>query len=173
MGDVVTMDHGSFPDGNNPRTISGWVNAASLNNFNHVFGYGDFGSNHASFSLLINSNNQVIMNVGGGHGPDSAAVAGATVATATWTWVAVTNNGDNVSVTVNGNAAATASIGHGISTDVSAGDFTLGDSDHSYPFTGALDEIRVSSVARSADWLNAEYATMANTFLDVRPEEVQ
>jgi hypothetical protein len=36
---------------------------------------------------------------------------------------------------------------------------------------GGLDEARISSVARSRDWIAAEYRTMTDTFIDWGPAE--
>jgi hypothetical protein len=172
--DALTAADTGLPEGNNERTISAWVNVFAINNHAHLFGYGNYGANHQSFSVLVDSNNRTVINVGGGHGPDSFALANATVDVNTWTWVAVTNNGDNVTVTINGNAGVTGSVGHGISTVTGQEGFVLGtDGFPTYQLEGAMDELRISQIARSADWLNAEYASMQNTLVDYRPEEAQ
>lgn len=38
-------------------------------------------------------------------------------------------------------------------------------------WVGALDEVRVSDVARSADWIAAEYASMAGGLVQLGPPE--
>lgn len=45
--------------------------------------------------------------------------------------------------------------------------------EHTYPFAGMIDEVRFSSVARSADWIRAQYRCQTGSFLHFSCEQDQ
>ena len=44
---------------------------------------------------------------------------------------------------------------------------------HSFPFFGMIDELRISSVARSADWIRAQYKSQNGEFVTLGCEETE
>jgi hypothetical protein len=43
----------------------------------------------------------------------------------------------------------------------------------SFPFQGYIDEVRISNVARSADWIRAQHASQIGTFTTIGSEQQQ
>ncbi|GMR22861.1 MAG: hypothetical protein BMS9Abin37_1238 [Acidobacteriota bacterium] len=87
-----------------------------------------------------------------------------------WYYVAGTYDGSNISVYLNGALEATQPAGAPLPQVgvLSIGAPLIG----GVPFPGQLDEVRISSVVRSADWIATEYnnESSPSTFYSVGPE---
>jgi hypothetical protein len=72
----------------------------------------------------------------------------------TWAYAVATKNGNVYTVYLNGNS-------DGSVTDATvptvSGKITAGNANASIPLAGSLDELRISGIARSADWIKTEY----------------
>lgn len=88
-----------------------------------------------------------------------------------WFHLAITYNGANVIFYYNGTAIYSPAETKSIYT--SATSTSIGWDTYSGYFTGMIDEVRLSSVARSADWIATEYNNQnsPNTFYTVSAEE--
>jgi hypothetical protein len=98
--------------------------------------------------------------VAGGHF-DSEGFKAAQVVTPvsgqTWYFIALSYDGAELAIYLDGQLEATAPAGAPI---VSAGPFAFGNDPAAPVFSGALDEIRVASVARPAEWLALQHAAV-------------
>ena len=47
----------------------------------------------------------------------------------------------------------------------------IGSSDTTYTWDGSVDELRISSIERSADWTKAQYDSMSDAFITFGNEE--
>ena len=97
------------------------------------------------------------------------SVATGSVPDGTWRYLAATKDASLVKQYVSGSLAGqSASIGNVVSD---ANDVTIGAMENdataipSEWFVGDLDEIRISNVTRSADWIAAQHLSMTDTFV--------
>ena len=89
---------------------------------------------------------------------DACPAGGQTMVVGTWYHVAVIYNAGSITTYINGAQDGTASKGATIN-DNSGSNFNIGyhDSGNGLYWQGRADEVRISSVARSADWIQTEY----------------
>jgi len=101
--------------------------------------------------------------------------SGVTVTTGIWTYVAVTYDGSNIRVFRNGvnsnsqGATGTLNLGSN-SNPLYIGHNTEWTNE---VFTGKIDEVRISNLARSQSWISAQYLSMNNEFITYGSEESQ
>ncbi len=95
-------------------------------------------------------------------GPQWCGPSTSDIGTEVWRYVAVSANGTTAHFRLDGQADG--SVNAGLPNSYT-GDKYIGSVGTSTRFRGVIDELRVSSVARSADWLWAEYMTMASNGL--------
>ncbi len=140
-------------------TYSAWVNATSFpNSYNTVHLFNDANSNY--IGILVKSTGKLAMLVGIGGADKSYDGTGSnTLSSATWYYLTLTYssaaglvgyvNASSDGTHAGGTAMNTLpGIGYRIGADpVNAGRF----------WNGSIDEARVSTVARSADWITTEY----------------
>jgi hypothetical protein len=92
--------------------------------------------------------------------------------TGEWVWVVGRYNGSSVNLYVNGNVQTDSDSNSGNIIDVvnplhiGAGAYYTTDS-----IDGRLDDVRISNVARSADWIKAQYLSMTDDFITYGNEE--
>jgi hypothetical protein len=147
-----------FPSGSSTRTLEGWFKmGANIKQF--VFGWGDFGATGHNFSLLYD-NNALILD-----GKSTSVSLGWTYDT-NWHHFAATvpsgTTNSSVLIYLDGVQQSVSADGGTLATTL--GEFRLG-SNPGYnggcgpceKYTGLLDEVRVSNVARSLDWIKTEY----------------
>jgi hypothetical protein len=136
-------------------TISGWVNTRTFGStfdVNPVLRKGL--ANPNNYQLFLHSNN-VALSINSSDDPP--LVAGTTpMAADTWYYVASTFNGTTAIVYLNGVSDGSAALSATISTDTRS--VYMGGRDDSADISdGWLDEVRLSNIARSADWILTEY----------------
>jgi hypothetical protein len=78
-------------------------------------------------------------------------------------------NGTTMALFVDGNQSATISYPGGINNGAKG--FVIGGNGSNRGWNGTIDEVRISSIARSADWIEAEYRTMTDTMLSYENEK--
>jgi hypothetical protein len=108
-----------------------------------------------NYAFMINNNRDIQYrdrNSSSGWGLNYAFA----VPLSTWTFVTATFDGTNIRFYQNGTSSTTAAATLGDSTPGNCCIGGLNVSSNSY-FDGTLDEIRLSNIARSADWITAEY----------------
>lgn len=89
-----------------------------------------------------------------------------------WHMLCVERSGSTATVTADGSNTASANVG---STEMSTGDMYIGSSNGSGNyFAGSIDEVRISNIARGADWIKTEYNNQysPSTFIGVGAMQV-
>jgi RHS repeat-associated protein len=146
-------------------TLEAWVNPASANGFSKIFdldyrGDGSWNPPYFSYSLTLTNNPQPTFFVSS-NGSVSGVTAGAQLPLSAWSHLVGTYDGQQARIFLNGvadpnSAALSGNIDYGTSKGV-----TIGKDGINSPLTegwnGQLDELRISSVARSADWIATEF----------------
>jgi biopolymer transport protein ExbB len=148
-------------------TISAWVKPTSYTGtaWPIVYSYGSFG---ASLGLTVAEGTDGLIE---NWTNDSALLQSNTAVTLNeWNYIAISRNATTTTFYLNG-----AAVGSGASTTIS----TSGQTSHignnggfaSDQFLGLIDEVHVTSAARSADWVQAEYLSTSNAFAGLTGEE--
>lgn len=138
-------------------TIEGWFNLTSASNTTFTFGHNSFANDCNFFSGDYRLYN------GGG----DQIVDGNTTSTGVWTHLVITNNAGAYTVYHNGASSATASP-----TAFTFNFSRLYENLTTISSTISGDEVRISSIARSAGWVATEYSNMSNpaTFYSIGSE---
>ncbi len=147
--DYISYSDSEFPSGNNPRTLSAWVNHVSLPvGFQGVLVYGTEGTGQA-YGLFQNSSNLIV----GGYADD--ITLNTTPTTNDWYHFAMTYDGATVRTYIDGSPDITGTK----SWSTVLNEFRVGQQVNNLNefFTGQIDEIRISDTVRTADWIKTEY----------------
>ncbi len=109
-----------------------------------------------NYAMVINNNRNLLYRENNSSSGPASLFSNAVVPVNTWTFLAAAFDGSNMRFYQDGTAYGTSAAVLG---DPSAGSCFLGGfyGTGASMFDGALDEIRFSNAARSADWLKAEY----------------
>ncbi|MDQ5969078.1 MAG: hypothetical protein QG579_235, partial [Patescibacteria group bacterium] len=145
-------------------TVSGWARVStqacgsSYRGLVSKNGYADF-----VLAMQCASGNIAFYASGGGGG-SGTIVSTTSIGNGDWHYVNATCDGSFCRVYVD-DGAAEASVGFGANVYDNAVVTTFGkySNDTQTAFDGGLDEIRISSVARSVDWINTEYNNQSAT----------
>ncbi len=140
-------------------TMSAWVNATSFPNFFN--GIIERNNAVADFAVIrVRTNGKMAMVIAASGGNKSYDNTGSAMSAGTWYHVVLTYDSSsgligylNASVDGTDTAGGTLNSSAGVSTDIA----TDPTSTSTQAWDGLLDEVRVSSIARSADWITAEY----------------
>ena len=148
--------------GSNHSTISCWYKCQKTHTGNDS-GLSIFGAQPVTYPnhtnrFYLNKNNTVVHQVGSDSDPSSASSA---LTTDTWYHLAATYSGSIRAFYLNGSLVGSVSFNKTSTDDV----LTLGNAE------GSFDELRASKVARSANWIATEYASMASGFLALGAEQ--
>jgi len=145
-------------------TLEAWVNMDGPTNWPYIFsldyaGNGSWNSPWASYILGF-TGNTLEPDFGTAVSGDWTAAENSTSIFANqWNHIAGTYDGSNLNIYVNGVLLTTAPqsgpIDYGASQDLAIG--TNSPYGSSYAVNGLIDEARISSVARSADWIGTEH----------------
>ncbi len=119
-------------------------------------GYGMFYNGASTINFFVNSY--------------TGNVATANIAPTSWNYVSGVYNGTNILMYVNGVSGTSDSYSGNITSGALSGRISQGGS-NAYNVNGIIDELRVSSVARSSDWIKAEYYSIQNGIAKIGGEE--
>ena len=173
---IISTYPGNTPGGNSPKTLESWFQApAGLNQEQEIAGLGGHGSTGGDFGLEV-AGNYAGLEVGLDGTPVSFTPDG------NWHHLAATfpaggTTVANTSVYLDGTLrtplAGIYPRKATINTDTYL--FTIGQEpgySFQFEFAGLVDELRMSNVARSADWIATEYNNQNNpaTFVTVGAE---
>ena len=145
-------------------TLSGWVYLTGATNYSHLFSVdyradGTWNSPYNSYSLgFYGSTDEPYANIAI-NGSFQTVGPGSALPLNTWHFLATTYDGATIRLFVDGTDVANTSVSGSISYNTSQ-DLAIGQrspySSSEY-ITGDLDELRISSTTRSADWIATEY----------------
>lgn len=154
-------------------SVSTWVNTTEAQTpyYAAIVGNASDGSNIRQFRLLIDpidQNGKIWFQVlaDGSSGGASKSVHSTTKVTdGNWHFITGTRSGTTLKIYVDGVLEATDTVSSN-PTLSGAGLFQIGaDQNQYFHSAGKLDEVRVSTTARSSSWITADYKSNANTYL--------
>jgi hypothetical protein len=154
----ISVPDASSLDLTSAITLSAWVNPSqTISSYAEVLdkSYVSYGAPWHMYALQVNPSAKLRMSLDIG-GVETTLAGNTTIAANTWSYVTMTYDGGNMRVYVNGKQDNVA---------VQPGSFASNtvplnigrDNNGTEYFPGVIDEARVSSVARSADWITTEY----------------
>ena len=157
----------NFPTGNTSVTISTWVKINSLAQYG-IIGWGAGGTDRLMY-FGINPNGQLKY----GHWSDDGAWTASSLNTGTWYYVTYVHNGTTDTAYINGVTQGDKTVN---TLNVPGSSFSMGylaaaGLNIEY-LNGYLDELRVSNIARSANWIATEYSNEStpSSFINVGPQ---
>ncbi|MBU2464666.1 MAG: LamG domain-containing protein, partial [Candidatus Edwardsbacteria bacterium] len=145
--DIITAEGTNLPTGNSSRSISAWVKTSTLSGDRTIAGWGPSSDSQANYINLYTNYFRFI-----GWGNDLTGPAN--VQTGQWYFVAATHDGTTARLYVNGAEVASGSKTlNTTKTRVNIGNY----SGYISPFNGVIDEVHISSVARTAEEIAEAY----------------
>ncbi len=173
--DFIQIPDSSSLDTGGNITIEAWIKHTNMANVEHILSHHSAGS-RTGYLLNQFTNDKFRVQLGDGGGVWPAISAESTSAYTdpnAWYYVVFTSDGTNWQFYVNGTADGS---GATVSIAPTANAFWIGD-DVNAPGTryweGNIDEVRISSIARNADWIKTSYNNQSSpaTFLSFDSEE--
>ena len=158
-------------------TMSTWVNPSAVAGFVPILEYGN-SANYGVHLWNYPSSGKLYLNVKQTNGTDHQATTTGTPLTASaWQHLTVTYNSSTGAVAIyhNGTSQSLDSSNLGAFTPQTSYDFNIGHRPNAGGpayFAGSMDEVRVSDVVRSADWVKADYNSTNNTMNGFGTEDV-
>jgi hypothetical protein len=156
---------------NQDFTVSGWVNTTNTTSWPDIFTTEYYGP-RAAVALQVDG-------ISGGNATfrvESTCCAGVVgtkkVNDGTWHFITGVRSGDLMYIYVDGLSDATPVAGGSVSL-LNAKNATIGkDLINWFPAVGGVDEVRVSTTARSPAWIAADYKTGNDQFVSYGAEEI-
>ncbi len=160
----------AYPSGASPVTLETWVQL-SVSSYGEIFGYGDDSGTTSRDALLWDGSGDVLMDFGSGSANDpwqTMSVEGYMPFDNNWHHLVSVYGGGALSTTTDqlylDGAPLLTTIYGGVPA-ITTAEFKIGGvptcTDCS-AVTGSVDEVRVSSGVRSADWVATEYANQSS-----------
>ncbi len=164
-----SVSSGGSLDLTDPLTIEAWV-YPTTSGFNQVIVSNFNNSGFGNYTLELGATTGAIIWEHSGYTSTLSVSPGWTVNA--WNHIVIASSSGSQTVYINGVVVGTAAQG---AASTGASILYVGGYVSSYlrnPLAGIIDEVRVSSASRSADWITAEYNNQktSSTFLTVGPE---
>ena len=157
----ISFSDAGLPAGGGPFTFSGWFKSSTGNTNNIMIDYGNSsGVGHQAYLGYYDfGNGKVVGNCGFG-GPTNV-VGDTNLNDGVWHYLACSvDGGSTVNFYIDGVSVASQTFSINVITGNTG---TVGRAeDGSQTYAGTSDEIRVSNVDRSADWIGTEYNNQSN-----------
>jgi uncharacterized protein (TIGR02145 family) len=155
--DFVSLSGGNLPKGSDARTLSMWINPASVAIDNMgLFGYGTEAASQSLYVSTCTGANANKIKIGK-YGTDASACSTGTISVNTWQQISVTlDTAGNVVYYINGKNAGTATLA-GVSTVANNLGYIGKASATGTTFNGKLDEVKVFSYVRTSDQQKLDY----------------
>ena len=151
---IIVADNGVSPlDISGSITISLWLNISNLASGPDILTKGDYLNGYSIWTTAAGAINFQINN-------DALTTTGGQISNGNWAYITATRNstGDRF-IYVNGTQVATDNSNESFNIDDS--DFYLSTAS-SFPYLGDMDEVRISAVNRSSDWISTEFNNQDN-----------
>jgi hypothetical protein len=160
MDDYVNIGVDSSLEVTDNITIGGWIKAPSVSNQESILTKFDMeNSSYYGYRLQFYDTDGLLrFGKADNTGTIQEQSSSSGISLGEWNYVQVTKSGTNVSFFINGENAGTRTFSNSEISPLIGYPFKIGGPDiNEFYFTGSMDEVRVSSVARPADWIATEY----------------
>jgi hypothetical protein len=165
--DYINLNHPSSIQTSLPVTLSAWIKVGSVSSYYTLLSTGGSASNYGGVDLATMTNKIEVDygdNGGSGSGHRRTKISNTSISANTWIYVVATMQGSsNMNIYINGSNAGGSYDGSGGSLAYGTDNAAMGSNAWGNSFlNGSLDEVRLSNVARSADWIATEYHNQYN-----------
>lgn len=143
--DIISVADDASLDITGPITLSAWIN---IDNFGTTPDLLTKGAYNESYGTWLRTDNTARLADDG----TTRVTSTATIASATTGYVTFTNSGTETAVYINGTNKVTGGVASFTNNN---NPFFI--STAAYPLNGWVDEVRISNIARSDDWIITEY----------------
>ena len=156
-----------LPQGNKPISVCAWTTQAAASDGEMFFSAGTENSSDGLF--LGSTGNGVWFGTFGSNNHGSTPI---TFSNNTWVYSCGAYQAGSSNIFLNGSLTDTDSRNY----NFRVGNLTIGNDPYpfsgaSFRYTGNVDELRISKIRRSDDWINAEYASMNDSLITYGSEE--
>ena len=176
VDDYIYLGTTDIVDGTDTFTFTAWVNISSLPLLNGHYGvYSRFpGVDNGSLRVMVGqwaAANDSHLDISTNNGTWHDMLANSQAPTGTWTYLAAVYDGSGT-VNFYFDGSPDGSVAY-IEPSVAAGaDQFVGTGEPGlFHIEGYIDELRLSNVYRSADWIAAQFDSMSDTFISYGGEE--
>ncbi len=152
-------------------TIEAWVNPSAYNSWMRIVAKG-WTSNvdpWTVYDLILNASNPRIafLDISTGGGVKAGVITSSTVGLNTWSYLAGTYDGTTQKIYFNGTLEGTNATPSGPLDQNDVPTFIAYNSTDpsGMNFEGKIDEVRISNVSRSSDWVAAQHLSMTDAFI--------
>jgi len=170
VNDYIDLGTTNILDGTDTFTFSAWVNIDTLPGLNEHYGvYSRFpGADNGSFRFMVGQwalANDSTLDISTNDGAWHDAVANSQSSTGTWTYLTAVYDGvGTVNFYFDGapdgsDSFTEPSVVAGASQYIGAGSTGV------FRFDGFIDELRLSTAIRSADWIEAQHESMTDSLI--------
>ena len=146
----ISFSSTGLPSGAGARTMSGWVKETSFAGTSVLVFYGTSGSTHSMSEIRFSGTNIYL------EGWSDDMNYSGSMSTGTWYYIVGTFDGTSGRIYRNGSLVA-GPTALAWNTVLNTGYIGHNTFDSNGDMNGARDEVRISNVARSADWIATEY----------------
>lgn len=143
--DFISVTDDASLDISGNITLSAWININNFGDTPDLITKGDYTD---AYSTWIRSNGTLRFAT-----QNNTLTSGSTISSGSLAYVSFTKSNSGRTIYINGNAAGS----DGNTTNFDTNTSPLYISTSSYGLNGMVDEVRVSNIARSADWIATEY----------------
>lgn len=169
--DVLIPDDSSL-DISAQVTISAWIEPDNTNTYSRIAdkSHTTDSQPYSMYGFYMSSNQRLMIQMANG-ASDVAHEGNITIPLNQWTYIAGTYDGSTQKSFFDGNLDGSTNQSFTISTNNVP--FTIGKASYNNSsfFDGKIDEVRISNVARSEDWISAQYASMIDAFISYGIED--
>ncbi len=175
--DYIDLGTTNIVDGTGTFTFSAWVNLDTLPGLNDHYGvYSRYpGVDNGSFRIMMGQwavANDSLIDISTNDGSWHDSTANSQASTLTWTYLAAVYDGlGNVDFFFDGNPDGSSAYTEP-NVVAGAGQYIGAGSSGIFRLDGFIDELRLSTTIRSADWIAAQHESMTDAFITYSAEEL-
>ncbi len=174
--DYIYLGTTNIVDGTGAFTFTAWLNLDTLPGLNNHYGiFSRYpGADNGSFRVMAGqwgAANDSHLDISTNDGAWHDMIANTQSSTGTWTYLAAVYDGAGiVNFYFDGNPDGSVPFTEP-SVIAGAGQYIGAGAPGIFRLDGFIDELRLSSITRSADWIEAQYESMSDTFITYGVEE--
>ena len=144
-------------------TVSAWIRPTDIDAWERIVtkSHSAESAPWTMYGLMFNDANRLLAEISDGSSNYAVASSSTVPTNGSWTYATLTYNGSTLAVYFNDQSPNTTYHSGSINTNNEPFSIARSSWGGDY-FTGRIDEVRISKIARSADWIKTEYNNQSN-----------